>query len=330
MASLPCPSIAPHPLRSFAETMSIRPSRLKSQAVETVDSARYGATSMVTPLRRVLMRRPGPELLEADPQLWHYSGPLRRRELQSQFDELARLVESSGATIVWMHDIWDGDVPLADAIFTFDASLVVPSGAILLRPGKALRAVEPTLHRRVYERLGIPVVGEVRAPGTIEGGDCLWIDDETLGVGLGFRTNSDGAEQLRELLADDGIGVETFDLPVWSGQRACLHLLSLISPLDDDLALVWEPLLPVRLHQLLDRNGVELLPAPTAEIEDSGGLVLNALATAPRQIIAIDGFPRTRRLMEAAGCSVSVFSGDALCLPCEGGPTCLTRPILRA
>ena len=284
---------------------------------------------MVTPLRRVIMRQPGPELLEADPATWHYIGELRTHRLQEQHARFAEIVADSGAEILWMGDEWDRKTPLADAIFTFDSSMVTASGAILLRPGKTLRSAEPDLHRAIYDSAGVPVHGSISAPGTIEGGDCLWLDEKTLCVGLGFRSNTEGAAQLRDLLAPEAVTVETFDLPTWAGAQACLHLLSLVSPLDHDLALVWLELLPVRLFQLLVERGVQLLPAPKEEIEASRGLVLNALATAPREIVAIDGFPRTRALMEDHGCRVSVFEGDALCIPCEGGPTCLTRPVLR-
>ncbi len=290
----------------------------------------YGAASMVAPLHRVIMRRPGPELFGADPTTWHYAAPLDAERVRRQHAQLADLVTEAGAEIVWMEDCWDGQTPLADAIFTFDASLVTARGAILLNPGKTLRASEAQLHRAVYERAGVPVVGEITSPGTVEGGDCLWLDETTLCVGVGFRTNTLGVDQLRAILAPTGVTVEAFDLPTWSGSSACLHLLSLISPLDHDLALVWEELLPVRLFQLLQQRGIDLISPPLGEIQASRGLVLNVLATAPRKVIAIDGFTQTRTRLETAGCEVSLFEADALCLPCEGGPTCLTRPLLRA
>jgi N-dimethylarginine dimethylaminohydrolase len=143
------------------------------------------------------------------------------------------------------------------------------------------------------------------------------------------RTNEEGIRQLRALLAPLGVEVLGFDLPLWQGEEACLHLMSVISPLADDLALVYAPLLPAAFYQLLKARGIGLVEAPSDEFHASNGLSLNVLATAPRQAIAVAGFPRTKAAMEAAGCTVATFEADALCIACEGGPTCLTRPVLR-
>ena len=154
-------------------------------------------------------------------------------------------------------------------------------------------------------------------------------DATTIAVGQGFRTNASGIEQLRAIVEPRGLTVETYDLPYYRGPDACLHLMSLVSPLDADLALVHAPLLPTSLHQRMVDMGYTLLHAPEDEFDASLGLNLNVLATAPRQAIAIEGFPGTVALMEGAGCAVTTFAADHLCIPCEGGPTCLTRPLLR-
>jgi N-dimethylarginine dimethylaminohydrolase len=192
-----------------------------------------------------------------------------------------------------------------------------------------LRAPEPGLHAAAYGRMGVPVVGRVEAPGRVEGGDCVWVDKTTLAVGRGVRTNQDGIQQLASLLGPKGISVWGFDLPLWQGEEACLHLQSVISPLADDLALVYAPLLPAAFWQMLRQHGIELVHGDPEEFHASNGLSLNVLATAPRQVIAVAGFPKTRGAMEAAGCTVQTFEADALCIACEGGPTCLTRPVLR-
>lgn len=294
------------------------------------DPVPYGVDSMVAPLRRVALRRPG-AILTADPVRWHYAKPIDPEALATQYRAFSALVADHGAEIVWV----DGgrepgvDDGLADSIFTFDPSFVVPGGAILLRPGKELRRGEIELHRHLYQGL-MPVVGEIEAPGVVEGGDCCWLDPTTLAVGRGFRTNQAGIDQLRALVEPGGIRVEAYDLPYWRGPDACLHLLSIVNPLDTNLALVNQALLPTALHQRMVELGYQLLPAPADELEASGGLSLNVLATGPRRAIAIDGFPRTLAAMEAAGCRVDVFAADELCLPCEGGPTCLTRPLWRS
>ena len=289
--------------------------------------ARFGVASMVATLRRVAMRRPGRATLAADPARWHYAEPIDPDRLLRQYDAFAACVAASGAEIEWIDGVADDG--LADAIFTFDASFMTPGGAILLRPGKELRQPEVASHEALYRRLGVPVVGAIEPPGTAEGGDLLWIDGVTLAVGRGFRTNQAGIDQLRDFLSPLGIEVRAFDLPMWQGSAACLHLLSLVSPLDRDLALIYPRLFPVALHQLMRERGIQLLEAGDEEFRASGGLNLNVLATAPRRCIALDGFPDTVRLMQEAGCEVTCFEGDALCIPCEGGPTCLTLPILR-
>lgn len=285
----------------------------------------YGVNSMVAPLRRVAMRRPG-ALLSADPDRWHYAKPLHAERLAQQYTAFADAVAASGAEIVWLPD---HDDDLADSVFTYDPSFVVPGGAVVLRPGKELRLGEAELHRRFYAQHDIPVLGSIEAPGTVEGGDMFWLDDTTLAVGRTFRTNQAGIDQLDAIVRPHGIVVEVYDLPYHLGPDACLHLMSVVSPLDRDLALVHRPMLPAALHHRMLDLGYELLAAPTDEFDASLGLNLNVLATGRREVIAVEGFPGTVALMREAGCTVHLFDGDELCLPCEGGPTCLTRPLLR-
>ena len=289
--------------------------------------ARFGVSSMVAPLRKVAMRRPGRATLEADPARWHYAGPLESGRLLRQYDAFTERVAASGADIEWIGD--SADDGLADAMFPFDPSFMTPGGAILLRPGKELRQPEVASHEALYRRLGVPVIGAIDPPGTAEGGDLMWVDERTLAAGRGFRTNQAGIDQLQAIVAPLGIEVRAFDLPMWHGSAACLHLLSLVSPLDRDLALLYPRLFPVALHELLRERGIQCLEAGDEEFTASAGLNLNVLATAPRRCIALDGFPETARLMRDAGCDVAHFEGDALCIPCEGGPTCLTLPIFR-
>ena len=273
------------------------------------------------------MRRPGRATLAADPARWHYAGPLESGRLLRQYDAFTERVAASGAEIEWIGD--SADDGLADAMFPFDPSFMTPGGAILLRPGKELRQPEVGSHEALYQRLGVPVIGAIEPPGTAEGGDLMWVDAGTLAAGRGFRTNQAGIDQLRDFLSPLGIEVRAFDLPMWNGSAVCLHLLSLVSPLDRDLALIYPRLFPVALHELMRERGIQCLEAGDDEFTASAGLNLNVLATAPRRCIALDGFPETVRLMRDAGCDVTRFDGDALCIPCEGGPTCLTLPILR-
>ncbi|SCW55779.1 dimethylarginine dimethylaminohydrolase family protein [Ancylobacter rudongensis] len=286
----------------------------------------FGSQDMSAPLQRVLMRRPGPSLMQADPARWHYGPTFDGAKAVYQYRAFAQLIEQSGTEIIWLDDEGDG---LADAMFTHDPSLMSDHGAIILRMGKPLRADEPALHERAYAARQIPILGRIDAPGTVEGGDCVWLDARTLIVGRGVRTNQEGIDQLGALLAPHGVAVLGFDLPLWQGEEACLHLMSVISPLADDLALVFAPLLPAAFYQLLKARGIRLIEAPADEFHASNGLSLNVLPTRPGEVIMVEGFPATKAAMEAAGCTVSTFAADALCIACEGGPTCLTRPVLR-
>lgn len=287
----------------------------------------FGCQSMSAPLKRVLMRTPKESLLQADPQKWHYGPRFNSVKALVQYDAFRQLVEACGTEII---DIQDNNDGLSDAMFTHDPSLMSDHGAIILNMGKPLRKAEPALHEQAYVDAGIPILGRVEGAGSIEGGDCIWLDPNTLVVGRGFRSNQTGIDQLKAMLNPHGVKVLGFDLPVWQGAQACLHLMSVISPLAPKLALIHAPLVPTALYQLMQSMDIELIAAPNDEFMASSGLNLNVLPTAPSKCIMIAGFPATKAAMEAAACEVLTFAGDALCIACEGGPTCLTRPIYRA
>jgi N-dimethylarginine dimethylaminohydrolase len=286
----------------------------------------FGAQDMVAPLKRVMMKRPGLAMANADPGKWHYAASLSLTKLCDNHDAIVNLVRSAGVEVLLLDE---DDHDLADAVFTHDPSLVTEEGAVILRMGKRLRGREPELHRQFYVRQGIPILGTIQPPGTVEAGDCLWLDAKTLAVGLGFRTNQEGTNQLRALLSPVGVTVHAFDLPLAGGPESCLHIMSLINLLDHDLALVCLPLLPVRLYQLLVERRVHCLSAPMNEYTASGSVSVNALVLGPGRCVMVAGFPKTAELVRRAGCAVATFPGDELCLKAEGGPTCLTRPILR-
>ena len=286
----------------------------------------FGANAMNAPLKRVILRKPDLAMSKADAKTWHYGPAFNAAKAAAQHAHFAGMIEASGAKIHWLPDTDDG---LSDSIFTRDPSIVTHAGAVILNMGKALRLSEPELHRKTFAELGIPVIGQIQSPGSLEGGDTIWLDAKTLVVGRGIRTNQSGIDQLSAILKPHGIGVLAYDLPLWDGEEACLHLMSMISPLADDLYLIHAPLMPVALYQLLKARGISLIIAPQDEFIASNGLSLNVLPTSPRNVIMVAGFPKTKAAMEAAGCSVQTFEADALCIACEGGPTCLTGPVWR-
>ncbi|TIX42914.1 MAG: amidinotransferase, partial [Mesorhizobium sp.] len=227
---------------------------------------------MAGPLQRVLMRSAASAMPRAKASEWHYGPGFDPQKAAAQHQALTTLILASGAEIEWLTDADDG---LADSVFTHDPSLMTDHGAIILAMGKALRLAEPGLHEAAYNRMGVPILGRIEYPGQVEGGDCVWVDSRTLAVGRGVRTNQDGIQQLANLLTPKGIQVYGYDLPLWHGEEACLHLMSVISPLADDLALVYAPLLPAAFYQMLRARGIRLVEGDAEEFFASNGLSLN-------------------------------------------------------
>lgn len=279
----------------------------------------FGCRSMTDPLRRVLVRRPSAAAC-ARWQEYGWRAEPNPAGLLREHERFCALLERAGAEVVVAEPL-DGD---PDAIYTFDPALVTEHGAILLRPGKEGRRDEPSAAAHDLDLAGVPVSGAVAEPAIAEGGDLVRLDESTLLAGRGYRTSPEGIDTVSKLLP----GVETFvfDLPHWHGEGEVLHLLSLLSPLDADLVVAYPPLLPVALTQLLDERGIEIVPAPDDEFLT---MSTNVLALAPRVALALDGNPVTRARLEAAGVDVLVYEGRELSIKGDGGPTCLTMPLLR-
>ena len=270
-------------------------------------------------LRRVLVRRP----LADDAAAWEAYGWRSRPDVaaaQAEHEALCMLLEGAGAEVV----VSEHDRGNPDAIYTYDPTLVGRDGAVLLRPGKEGRRGEPDATLAALESAAVPVVGRIDGPATVEGGDTVWLDETTLLVGLGYRTNEPALDALRT--AFPGTEVIAFDLPHWNGAGEVMHLMSFISPLDRDLALVYPRIAPTRLMQLLAERDIEVVDVPDEEFETMGP---NVLALGPRRALALEGNDETRRRMERRGVDVSTYRGDEISRKGDGGPTCLTRPLLR-
>ena len=283
----------------------------------------YGSQSMIAPLQSVLVRRPDDAFGVADPALWHYTDTPDLLLARQEHDAFVNTLLAHGIEVAYH------DAPLpdhADALFVHDPALITDRGAILLRMGKPQRAGEEEAMAATLAQLGVPIHYRLHGVATAEGGDLLWLDQQTLCVGLGFRTNAAGFDQLAEALAGSGVALFPVQLPYFDGPEACLHLMSLISLVDVDLAVVYRPLLPVPFYQLLESRGVRLIDVSDEEFATMG---TNVLALAPRECILLDHNIQTARALEAAGCRVYPYRGDEMSLKAEGGPTCLTRPILR-
>jgi N-dimethylarginine dimethylaminohydrolase len=281
----------------------------------------YGCQSMVARLRRVLVRMPDDAFAAANPEQWHYASQPLLEIAQDEHRALVHLLEDAGVEII-VDDEASRD--LADAIYVHDPAIIANEGAILLRMGKALRRREPELMEPCLEAAGVPIHYRLHGEALAEGGDLLWLDHNTLAVGLGYRTNMQGLRQLQEALPK--VEILPVQLPYYHGPDACLHLMSTISLVDHDLAVIYKPLTSVPFIQELERRGFRFVEVPEQEFPTLGP---NVLAVAPSQCIMLDGNPITQRRLEAAGCVVTTYKGDEISLKAEGGPTCLTRPVWR-
>ena len=284
----------------------------------------YGAQGMVGRLRRVVMRRPGEAMAAADPREWHYTGAIDVEAAREAHDAFADALRA------WDVEVLYHEEPLpdhSDSVFVFDPVLVTDRGTLVLSMGKEPRRGEEEPLARTLQECGVPVYGRLEGSARAEGGDTMWLDHDTLAVGRGFRTNAEGVRQLRGLLEPLGAAVLDYDLPYFTGPEACLHLLSLISPVDVDLAVAYPPLMPTAFWAELRRRGVRLLEVPEDEFLQTQAT--NVLTVAPRKCVMLEGSPVTKQLLEMADCEVVTFPGEPLSLKAEGGPTCLTRPVLR-
>jgi N-dimethylarginine dimethylaminohydrolase len=275
---------------------------------------------MTGELERVLVRPP----LVEDGAHWREYGWRAAPDHAAaarEHEALCGLLEDAGAEVV----VSEHDRGNPDAMYVYDPVLVGQQGAVLLRPGKEGRRSEPEALAAPLEAAGVPIVARLEEPVLAEGGDTVWLDERTLLVGLGYRTNEPAMDALAS--AFPGVEVLAFDLPHWTGAGEVMHLMSFVSPLDRDLAVVYPRLAPVRLMQLLADRGFEVVEVPDDEFATQGS---NVLALGPRRALALDGSPETRRRMERAGVDVVVYRGEEISTKGDGGPTCLTRPLLRA
>lgn len=287
-----------------------------------------GGQSEVGRLRRVAVRHVR-DAFDSDARIdreWRALGYTARPDLAravAEYERLLELLEKSGAAV----DVLPGGEGLTlDSLYARDAAVVCDSGVVLCNMGKPARAAEPAAHEAAYRALGVPIHGRIAGTGRLEGGDVVWLDPRTLAVGRGYRTNDEGIRQLRDLLAGVVDEVIVVPLPHWRGPDDVFHLMSIVSPLDHDLALVYSPLLPVPFRETLLARGVELVEVADAELPTLGA---NVLALAPRRALMVAGNPETRRRLERAGVDVAEFPGEEICLKGGGGPTCLTRPLAR-
>jgi len=253
----------------------------------------------------------------------NFSAPPDFSRALAEYDRFLEIVAGSGCEIVLLPQ---GSGLTLDSIYTRDAAVVSAAGVILASMGKPSRAGEPVAQGHDLQRQGWPIAGSIAPPGRLEGGDLVWLDHRTLAVGLGARTNDEGIRQLKALLNGSCDELIVVPLPDYPGQHDVMHLMSLISPVDRDLAVIYSRLLPEDFRQTLLHRGYRFVDVPDEEFETMGG---NVLALGPRECVMLNGNPKTRAALEKAGAQVHVYDGYEISLKGGGGPTCLTRPLAR-
>jgi arginine deiminase len=288
----------------------------------------YGSQEMVAPLRRVILKRPR-EAFISDQNIerqWKGLNYLSKPDLQTairEHEKLVNLLQTAGVEVLLLPK--DERTGL-DSIYTHDPCIVTDRGAIVFQTGKVSRRGEALAMEDAFHQWDIPVLGRVDGDATAEGGDLVWLNQRILLAGRGFRTNTAGIEALRKMLEPVDVQVYDFDLPYWNGPGDVLHLMSFISMLDSDLAIVYRRLMPAPLFQFLETRKVQMIDVPDSEYDSLG---CNILTIAPRKVFVIRGNPITCARLKETGCEVIEFDGQEIGYKGSGGPTCLTRPVLR-
>ena len=293
-----------------------------------MNSKNFTAQSEYLPLASVFIRPlqhafKDAATLTATWEALNYLSEPNYAEAVKQYRDFRKILEASASEVWPMPE--HADLSL-DCLYCRDASIATDHGMILCRMGKAARSGEPEDHKTIFEAAGLPILGSIKAPGTVEGGDVAWLDTRTLAVGHTYRTNPSGIEQLKALLNPYGIEVIVADLPHFRGPSDVFHLMSIFSPVDQDLAVVYSALMPIAFRNILLERGFQLVEVPEAEYDTLG---CNVLALGPRKCLMAAGNPQTEAALRAAGAEVITYGGSEISLKGGGGPTCLTRPYRR-
>ena len=289
----------------------------------------FGCQNMVDPLRKVLIKHPrdayqNQTTVDRQSINLKYNSVPNFEKALADYEFFINLLESSGADV---HFLPENESTTLDSVYTHDPCIISNRGVILCSMGKKERSSEPGTMEAYFRSIDVPILGRIKSPGMLEGGDVVWIDEYTVAIGEGYRSNAEGIQQFRKLLGGLVNEVVSVPLPHWNGPDECLHLMSNVSPLDHDLYLVYPRLLPVPFCQYLINRKIKLLEVPDEEYNSMG---CNVLAIAPRECIMIAGNPITQKILEIEGVKVHTYHGSEISLKGSGGPTCLTRPFLRS
>ena len=261
--------------------------------------------------------------LEKEWQLLNYTGKPDFEKAVSEYSKFESLLKKTGASLFYLPQ---SDRVNMDSIYCRDAAIATNEGMIICNMGKATRNNEPKEEEKAFTKNHISVLGAIKSPGTVEGGDVAWLDEQTLAVGHSYRTNEEGIAQLKALLKPLAVEVVVVPLPHYKGTGDVFHLMSILSPVDKNLAVVYSPLMPIVFMNYLMKKGYELVEVPDEEFETMG---CNVLALSPRECVLVSGNNKTKSLLQRAGCNVVEYMGNEISIKGGGGPTCLTRPVWR-
>ena len=288
-----------------------------------------GGQDMVSPIKKILVKHPRQAFIDKfkikkEYAQLNYLGVPDYKKACSDYDKFLLLLKSFDMEVQLLLE--DRNTTI-DSIYTHDPCIVCDKGIILCNMGKEGRVNEPLALKKYFESINIPILGKIENPGLLEGGDVVWIDKKTLAIGEGYRSNIHGIKQLKSILGELLEELIVVPLPHWNGKSDCLHLLSNLSPIDHNLFLVYPRLLPVSFLQYLIDRGIELIEVPDSEYESMG---CNVLTVEPKKVIVVDGNPKTKSRLEKRGVHVFTYDGSEISVKGAGGPTCLTKPFLRA
>ena len=289
---------------------------------------RYGCQSMVGKIDTIIIKHPEEAFISQEnlDQKWKPFNYVSCPDYEKSLKEYSRFEEIIQEHVENVHYLPKDDNTGLDSTYAHDTCKITSKGAIMFTVGKELRRGETGATKKFLEGIGVPILGEISGEGTMEGGDVVWLDEKTVAVGRGYRTNYEGIRQFRELTKDIVDEFIVVELPHGDGPDECLHLMSVISMVDHDLAVVYSKLMPVSFRDLLTERGIELIEVDDAEYANLGS---NVLALAPRVCVMPAGNPKTREKLEKAGAKVFEYEGHDISFKGTGGPTCLTLPVTR-
>ena len=284
---------------------------------------------MVNSVKRILLKHPrdaflSQQKINSESKKLNYLSPPDLDLAIKQYDLFVKLIKSFGSEVYFLPA--DNNTSL-DSIYTHDPCTMTNNGLIVCNMGKLKRSTEPDHLKRFFQSINIPIIGKIESPGTLEGGDIVWINKDTVAVGEGYRSNSEGINQFKKLLGKQAKEIIPVALPHWEGPNDCLHLMSNLSPIDENLFLVYSRLLPVSFIKYLVDHKIKLIEVPDEEYYSMG---CNVLAMGKGKVIMLEGNPITQKRLEAEGVKVKTYNGSEISIKGAGGPTCLTRPFLRS